>query len=223
MPAMLWCAAQDTEGGRELPHVHRSRPEPPLYPSNLYFWLCSLPCSAAPRAQGVLIKGSTKRCLVCGYLVILSPSPSFIFYDQATAMGSDAQYSVPLESERLFHDGIICHEFHRTRLPKEALEYEKLVRFEGTASPSLAINWRFAESVASLKGLEAVMINILLKKKYGVDPVEVVINTYVCSLSTNFPRSLVTETTRSCFSCLCYLLKSTQNPKTLSKLRRFET
>jgi hypothetical protein len=92
-------------------------------------------------------------------------------------MGSNVPYSIPLESERLLHEGIIQNAFHRTRLPKEAVEYAKLVRFEGTDSPSLAINWRFAESAASLKGLEALMINVLLKRKYGIDPVEVVINT----------------------------------------------
>lgn len=84
---------------------------------------------------------------------------------------------MPLQSERLFHDGLIQHPYHKSRLPKEAEEYAKLVRFEGTDKPTIAINWRYAESVASLKGLEAVLINVLLKKKYGIDPVEVVINT----------------------------------------------
>lgn len=97
-------------------------------------------------------------------------------------MASPGAYSVPLESERLLHHGIIQHDYHKTRLPREAAEYAKLVRFEGTDNPSIAINWRYAESVASLKGLEAVMINVLLKRKYGVKPVEVVINTSVPSI-----------------------------------------
>lgn len=52
-----------------------------------------------------------------------------------------------------------------------------MIRLEGSHGLCLAINWRFTESAAALKGLEAVMINMLLKKKYGVKPVEVFIKT----------------------------------------------
>ncbi|KAH6668285.1 CoA-transferase family III domain-containing protein [Halenospora varia] len=91
-------------------------------------------------------------------------------------MGSTLHYSVPLESERLLKNSILLNVLHKD-LPDEAVEYGSLVRFEGSNNPSIPINWRFAESVASLKGFEAVMINVLLKRKYGVDPGEVVINT----------------------------------------------
>jgi hypothetical protein len=42
---------------------------------------------------------------------------------------------------------------------------------------SIPINWRLAESISALKGLEAAMINVLLKRKYGLPPQEAVIDT----------------------------------------------
>jgi hypothetical protein len=41
----------------------------------------------------------------------------------------------------------------------------------------MPINWRFAESISALKGLEATILNVLLARKYGIEPQEVVINT----------------------------------------------
>ncbi|RFU80005.1 transferase family III [Trichoderma arundinaceum] len=60
-------------------------------------------------------------------------------------------YSVPLESKNVF--------------------------YEGTAKPSIPINWRLAESTAALKALEATAVNVLLKRKYNVSPQNVIINT----------------------------------------------
>lgn len=95
----------------------------------------------------------------------------------ATTNGVDADtYCVPLESKKLLRKGILDNPLH-SDLPKEAASLFDYVEFVGSAKPSIAINWRFAESVASLKGLEAILINALLGRKYGHDPQPVKINT----------------------------------------------
>lgn len=86
-------------------------------------------------------------------------------------------YSIPQETQKVFRDGLLNNPLVKPTLPKEIEECAKPVRFEGTDKPSLPINWRFAESIAALKGLEAAMINVLLKRKYAVEPQEAVINT----------------------------------------------
>ena len=85
-------------------------------------------------------------------------------------------YSVPEESMRCLVDGILRHKGHKN-LPAECSEYANLVSYTGDALPKIAINWRLAESVASLKGFEAIMINLLLKSKYNLQPQKVTINT----------------------------------------------
>lgn len=52
-----------------------------------------------------------------------------------------------------------------------------LVKFTGHDQPKIAVNWRFAESIAALKGLEGILVNALIARKYGSAPEEVVINT----------------------------------------------
>lgn len=88
-------------------------------------------------------------------------------------------YSVPAEAEQLFHKGLLENPLISKDLPKEAEECSRKVKFTGSDEPSIPINWRFAESAASLKGLEATMINVLLKRKYGLDPQEVIVDTCV--------------------------------------------
>ncbi|KAF2174886.1 CoA-transferase family III [Zopfia rhizophila CBS 207.26] len=83
---------------------------------------------------------------------------------------SSMHYSVVQETVKLFHNGLVKNPLIASSLPKEIEECAKPVQFEGTDKPSIPINWRFAESMASLKGLEAAMINVLLKRKYGVEP-----------------------------------------------------
>ena len=85
-------------------------------------------------------------------------------------------YSVPSESKILLEKGILSHE-HHTGLRDEFKHLASFVHFEGSAKPTVAINWRFAESIAALKGLEAVLINALLERKYKQTPLEVSINT----------------------------------------------
>lgn len=88
-----------------------------------------------------------------------------------------SKYSVPQETQRVFLDGILNDPLVAPTLPEKAKEYAAQVSFVGSDAPSLPINWRFAESIASLKGLESVMINALLDKKYNSDSVKVEIDT----------------------------------------------
>lgn len=87
------------------------------------------------------------------------------------------EYSIPKVTNQIFQDGLLNNPLIRPTLPEEIAECAKKIRFEGTDKPSIPINWRFAESIASLKGLEAAMINVLLQRKYDVEPQEAIINT----------------------------------------------
>lgn len=95
-------------------------------------------------------------------------------------MGS-INYSVPREAEALLQEGILNNPL-LSNLPAGLKEISQKVHFEGNERPSIPINWRFAESISSLKGLEAIFINLLLAKKYKVDPVDVIINTCVSAV-----------------------------------------
>lgn len=88
-------------------------------------------------------------------------------------------YSVPEETQKVFDDGILNNPLVASTLPHGIAEAAAKVRFEGTSKPSIPINWRFAESISALKGLEASMINVLLSRKYGLPAQEAVINTSV--------------------------------------------
>lgn len=94
-----------------------------------------------------------------------------------SANGKAVSYSIPKKARQVFEDGLLNNSLISSTLPKEVKECAKSVRFEGSDKPSIPINWRFAESISALKGLEATMVNVLLKKKYGLPPQEAVINT----------------------------------------------
>ncbi|KAG4272722.1 hypothetical protein FPRO04_10238 [Fusarium proliferatum] len=85
-------------------------------------------------------------------------------------------YSVPAESRAILLESLIGNSLHSS-LPAEAKEFAHHVQFEGSSLPCLPINWRFAESAASLKALEAVLINVLISRKYGQGPFPVTIDT----------------------------------------------
>jgi hypothetical protein len=85
-------------------------------------------------------------------------------------------YSVPDEASKLLLEGIVQNPLIKD-LPDNAAQLCGRVKFEGHATPSIPINWRFSESIAALKGFEAVMLNNLLTRKYGIAPVDVTINT----------------------------------------------
>jgi len=87
-----------------------------------------------------------------------------------------ATYSVPTQASQLLKDGLVFNELHQS-MPPEVHDVYKLVEFRGGDFPSMPINWRFAESIAAIKGFEACMLNVLLKKRFGIEPQKVVINT----------------------------------------------
>ncbi|KAG2003689.1 CAIB/BAIF family enzyme [Coprinopsis cinerea AmutBmut pab1-1] len=84
-------------------------------------------------------------------------------------------YSIPSEAKKLLRDGILNNPLHAS-LPEEVKDAAKVVEYIGSKAPAFHINWRFAESISALKGFQAAMLNVLLKKKYGVDYQRVVIN-----------------------------------------------
>lgn len=92
-------------------------------------------------------------------------------------MSDFESYSIPLESQKLFQEGILLNPLIKKSLPAEVEKYADKVKYTGSEKPSIPINWRFAESVSALKGLEATLLNVLLVKKYGIEAQEVVINT----------------------------------------------
>ncbi|KAF8151903.1 CoA-transferase family III domain-containing protein [Pholiota molesta] len=85
-------------------------------------------------------------------------------------------YSVPREAQNVFLNGIIFNPLHSSA-PEEIKEAAQYIEYIGSSSPSIPINWRFAESIAALKGFEGAMLNVLLKKKYGIDYQEIGIHT----------------------------------------------
>jgi hypothetical protein len=91
--------------------------------------------------------------------------------------GTTKSYSIPQQTHKIFNDGILNNPLIAPSLPKGVEQCASKIRFEGSDKPSMPINWRFAESISALKGLEAALTNVLLQKKYGVEPPEAVINT----------------------------------------------
>ena len=91
--------------------------------------------------------------------------------------GDGSSYSVPKEAQKVFYEGIFSNDLITKDLPAEVRKPARKVQFTGTDRPTIPINWRFAESAAALKALEASVIGALLKRKYGVDAPVVEINT----------------------------------------------
>ncbi|KAF8242556.1 CoA-transferase family III [Wilcoxina mikolae CBS 423.85] len=81
---------------------------------------------------------------------------------------ADLEYSIPSETLKLLIDGIVNNPLHQDA-PAEIHDAVKHIFYEGNASPVIPINWRLAESISAIKGFQAAMINILLKRKYGLD------------------------------------------------------
>lgn len=86
-------------------------------------------------------------------------------------------YSIPKEAHDVFHSDILSNPLISPSLPSGYQEYGSKINFRGADSPTLPINWRFAESISAMKALEATMLLALLDVKYKVQPEEVVINT----------------------------------------------
>jgi hypothetical protein len=85
-------------------------------------------------------------------------------------------YSIPLEAQRLLNDGLVNNKLHASA-PAEIKPASGFVEFSGADLPSIPVIWRFAESVSALKGFQGAMLNVLLKRKYGIDYQKIVINT----------------------------------------------
>ncbi|RMJ14268.1 hypothetical protein CDV36_006094 [Fusarium kuroshium] len=86
-------------------------------------------------------------------------------------------YSFPEEARKIFFEGIISNPLIAPTLPPEAVDLAQSITFKGSPEPSLPINWRFAESISSLKAYEALFLSVLLKRKYGLEQVPIEINT----------------------------------------------
>ena len=91
-------------------------------------------------------------------------------------------YSVPAEASKVFNIGILRNPLISKYLPPETSRISSHTRFTGSDAPSLPGNWRLAEAVSSLKALEATLVNVLLNRKYGLEPQHVTINTDHASL-----------------------------------------
>lgn len=126
------------------------------------------------------------------------------------ANGKTTGYSIPKETRQVFENGILNNPLIGPTLPKEIGESARSVRFEGSERPSIPINWRFAESISALKGLEAAMVNVLLKRKYGLEPQEAVINTLVTFVLAGIILIAHIATMPSCSSCPFFSIRLIQ-------------
>jgi hypothetical protein len=96
-------------------------------------------------------------------------------------------YSVPEQAKELFVNGILENPLFHDQLPPEARSVSQNISFHGSDEPSIPINWRFAESISALKAYEAVILKVLLKRRYQAAPVKVGINTLVlCRLLSSY-------------------------------------
>ncbi|KAF5318590.1 hypothetical protein D9619_010993 [Psilocybe cf. subviscida] len=101
-------------------------------------------------------------------------------------------YSVPEEAAKVLFEGIINNPLHANS-PSEVKEAAKHIKYLGSSEPTLPINWRFAESIAAIKGFQGSMLNVLLKKKYGLSYQQIVINTDHAQLFIASPLLLVLD------------------------------
>lgn len=98
------------------------------------------------------------------------------------SIGVTKQYSVPSEARTVLREGILQNPKIASLLPAGTADFVDRITFTGNDAPSIPINWRFAESAAALKGLEACMVAQLVKRKYNIDISSASINTDHASL-----------------------------------------
>lgn len=91
--------------------------------------------------------------------------------------GDENGYSVPSETLKVFKNAVLANPLIAKDLPPEIKEASAPIHVVGSDSPSVPVNYRFAEGIASLKVLEAALVNVLLKRKYGLDPQSATIDT----------------------------------------------
>ena len=122
-------------------------------------------------------------------------------------MSTTEAYSVPEEAANVLNAGIIHNPLLVGNIPANAAALAQNIKFSGSSKPNIPVNWRFAESISALKGLEALWLNALLELRYKASPVEIEINTYgsvpavlaVDDMAENF-----TATMHLSSSCLHY-------------------
>lgn len=95
----------------------------------------------------------------------------------SNGIDGQATYSIPEQTSKLFRDEILNNHKIAKDLPPTIDEAASKVAFTGSTDPSIPVNWRLTEAVASLKGLEAALINVLVNSKYNVPLQNVAINT----------------------------------------------
>ncbi|KAJ5634544.1 hypothetical protein N7528_002386 [Penicillium herquei] len=83
----------------------------------------------------------------------------------ASNSDSSSYYSVPCSAQRVFQQGILENANINKYLPPDVSEFASQITFSGDSEPSIPVNWRFAESAAALKALEATLIAALMKRK----------------------------------------------------------
>lgn len=88
-------------------------------------------------------------------------------------------YSIVDETAKVFRKSIFENPLVKQHLLEGLEKYAEPISFTGSPKPVLPVNWRFAESVSSLKALEGTYVNAILDKVYGVSPQKAVINTLV--------------------------------------------
>lgn len=86
-------------------------------------------------------------------------------------------YSVPEQTKQILIKGVLENPLIASHLPTGAAEAASKISFTGSDLPSIPVNWRFAESISALKAFEAILVNVLLKRKYGLEPVSITIDT----------------------------------------------
>lgn len=90
---------------------------------------------------------------------------------------SASTYSVPSGARQVFEQGIISNARITKFLPPEVTDFSRQITFSGDSEPSIPVNWRFAESAAALKALEATLIAALMKRKCNLPFEGATINT----------------------------------------------
>lgn len=93
--------------------------------------------------------------------------------------GTEEPYSVIDEARKLFNDGILHNSLISQHLVTNVDKYADFISFEGSPDPHLPVVWRFTESIAALKALEATYVNVILEKVFSIPPQKVLINTQV--------------------------------------------
>jgi len=94
-------------------------------------------------------------------------------------------YSIVDEAVKVFRKSILENPLVKQHLVEGLEKYADPISFAGSPKPVLPVNWRFAESVASLKALEGTYVNAILDKVYGVPQQNAVINTLVSFISSS--------------------------------------